>query len=73
MHQSADLWSLGLAGEIVFSIPSGGFGNGFSGYLTKRMGLPVKYFIPAVNDNDTLHRFFAHGSCRTHLSSSHLH
>lgn len=47
--------------EIVFSIPSGGFGNGFSGYLTKRMGLPVKYFIPAVNDNDTLHRFFAHG------------
>ncbi len=57
----------------MFSIPSGGFGNGFSGYLTKRMGLPVKYFIPAVNDNDTLHRFFAHGSCRTHLSSSHLH
>lgn len=61
------------AGEIVFSIPSGGFGNGFSGYLTKRMGLPVKYFIPAVNDNDTLHRFFAHGSRRTHLSASHLH
>jgi threonine synthase len=49
------------AGEIVFSLPSGGFGNGFSGYLTKRMGLPVKYFIPAVNDNDTLHRFFSQG------------
>lgn len=46
----------------MFSIPSGGFGNGFSGYLAKRMGLPIQYFIPAVNENDTLHRFFTQGS-----------
>jgi len=47
--------------ELVFSLPSGGFGNGFSGYLAKRMGLPIKYLIPAVSENDTLHRFFSQG------------
>lgn len=55
-----------LAGELVFSLPSGGFGNGFSGYLAKRMGLPIKYLIPAVSENDTLHRFFSQGGTTFH-------
>ena len=38
--------------EVVFSVPSGNFGNLTAGLLAKRMGLPVKHFIAATNAND---------------------
>ncbi|MEO6038767.1 MAG: threonine synthase, partial [Saprospiraceae bacterium] len=36
---------------VVFSIPSGNFGNLTAGILAKRMGLPVHKFIAATNAN----------------------
>lgn len=38
--------------EIVFSVPSGNFGNITAGLFAKAMGIPVKHFIAATNVND---------------------
>src|SRR5690606_16729174 len=43
--------------EVVFSVPSGNFGNLTAGLLAARMGLPVKKFIAATNANDVVPRF----------------
>lgn len=37
--------------NVVFSVPSGNFGNLTAGLLAKKMGLPVKRFIAATNLN----------------------
>jgi threonine synthase len=37
---------------VVFSVPSGNFGNLTAGLFAQRMGLPVKRFIAATNIND---------------------
>lgn len=42
--------------KIVFSVPTGAFGNLFAGYLAREMGLPVTSFICANNSNATVHR-----------------
>ncbi len=42
--------------SIVFSVPTGAFGNLFAGYLAREMGLPVQSFICANNRNATVHR-----------------
>lgn len=47
--------------EIAFSVPSGNFGDGFAGYVAKRMGLPVARIIVATNTNDILARAFEDG------------
>lgn len=44
--------------EIIFSVPTGNFGDIFAGFLAKKMGLPIKQLIVATNKNDILHRFF---------------
>ena len=51
--------------EVVFSIPSGNFGNIGAGLLAYKMGLPVKQFIAATNVNDTVPRFLASGVYQT--------
>ena len=38
--------------EVVFSVPSGNFGNLTAGLFAKRMGLPIHKFIAATNEND---------------------
>lgn len=43
--------------EIVFSVPSGNFGNICAGLVARRLGMPVKHFIAATNVNDTVPRF----------------
>ena len=43
--------------EIVFSVPSGNFGNICAGLVAQRLGMPVKHFIAATNVNDTVPRF----------------
>ncbi len=47
--------------RVVFSVPSGAFGNLFGGYMARMMGLPVETFVCANNDNATLHRIFSSG------------
>jgi threonine synthase len=46
---------------IVFSIPSGNFGDMMGSVLAQQMGLPVKKIIASVNDNDAFPRFLASG------------
>lgn len=47
--------------DIVFSVPSGNFGNIGAGFLAWKMGLPVKQFIAATNINDTVPKFLETG------------
>jgi len=47
--------------DILFSVPSGNFGNIGAGLLAYKMGLPVKRFIAATNVNDTVPRFLESG------------
>ncbi|NQZ81832.1 MAG: threonine synthase [Colwellia sp.] len=47
--------------DIVFSIPSGNFGNLTAGLFAKAMGLPIKRFIAATNANDTVPRYLETG------------
>jgi threonine synthase len=47
--------------NIVFSIPSGNFGNLTAGLFAKAMGLPIKRFIAATNANDTVPRYLETG------------
>lgn len=47
--------------DIIFSVPSGNFGNIGAGLLAWKMGLPVKQFIAATNINDTVPAFFETG------------
>lgn len=46
---------------LVFSVPTGNFGDIFAGYVAARMGLPVERLILATNRNDILSRFVNSG------------
>jgi threonine synthase len=47
--------------KIVFSVPSGNFGNIGAGLLAWKMGLPVQQFIAATNANDAVPQFLKNG------------
>ena len=47
--------------NLVVSVPSGNFGNLTAGLLAKALGLPVKRFIAATNENDTVPRYLETG------------
>jgi threonine synthase len=47
---------------VVFSVPSGNFGNLTGGLLAKRIGLRVKRFIAATNANDVVPEFLKSGT-----------
>jgi len=47
--------------KVVFSVPSGNFGNIGAGLLAWKMGLPVEKFIAATNVNDTVPAFLKTG------------
>ena len=47
--------------EVLFSVPSGNFGNLMGGLIAFKMGLPVRKFISAVNENDEFPQFLASG------------
>jgi threonine synthase len=46
---------------MVFSIPSGNFGDAMGAIVAREMGLPVKKIIAPVNANDEFPRFLASG------------
>lgn len=46
---------------LVFSCPSGNFGNICAGIIAKKMGLPVAHFVASTNVNDTVPRFLENG------------
>ncbi|MCU0802851.1 MAG: threonine synthase [Rhodobacteraceae bacterium] len=53
---------LSRAGEPVdFAVPTGNFGNAYSGLIARRMGFPVGRILVATNDNDALVRIAEEG------------
>ncbi len=46
---------------MVFSIPSGNFGDMMGAVVARQMGLPVRKIIVPVNDNDAFPKFLASG------------
>ena len=51
--------------KIVFSVPSGNFGNLTAGLIAKKMGLPVDRFIAANNSNDVVFNYLQSGLYQT--------
>jgi len=48
--------------SLVFSCPSGNFGNICAGIMAKKLGLPIEHFVAATNVNDTVPRFLEKGN-----------
>ena len=40
--------------DIVFSVPSGNFGNVCAGMMAQQLGLPIKHFIASNNENNVV-------------------
>jgi threonine synthase len=57
----ARLQEAGVKGDLVFSVPSGNFGNLTAGLFAKQMGLPVSRFIAANNENDIVYQYLKTG------------
>jgi threonine synthase len=65
-HALAQLMALGVvapdrSSEVVFSTPSGNFGNLTAGLMAKRSGLPITRFIAATNENDVVPSYLSTG------------
>ncbi|WP_375253021.1 threonine synthase, partial [Dokdonia donghaensis] len=56
-----ELKKQGKADKIVFSVPSGNFGNICAGMVAHLMGMPVHHFVASVNSNTTIPRFMKTG------------
>ena len=46
---------------LIFSCPSGNFGNICAGIIAKKLGLPIEHFVASTNINDTVPRFLRNG------------
>ncbi|WP_420574235.1 threonine synthase [Kordia sp.] len=47
--------------NIVFSVPSGNFGNICAGIMAQKLGLPIQHFIASTNVNDTVSNYLENG------------
>lgn len=52
---------LGGTTPVVYSVPSGNFGNLTAGLLARKMGLPVSRFVAAMNVNGVVGQYLATG------------
>ncbi|NCO64013.1 MAG: threonine synthase [Flavobacteriales bacterium] len=43
--------------NIVFSVPSGNFGNICAGMMAQQLGLPITHFVASNNDNNVVTRY----------------
>jgi len=50
--------------EAEFVVPTGNFGNVLAGWLLQQMGVPLRGFRVATNQNDILYRLFTTGDYR---------
>lgn len=57
-----------LGKSIVFSVPSGNFGNLSAGLLAYKMGLPVAHFIASTNINNSVPKYLETGIFQPHPS-----
>jgi threonine synthase len=51
-------------GNVEFVVPTGNFGNVLAGWMLQKMGVPIRSFRVATNQNDILHRLFTTGEYR---------
>lgn len=51
----------GNTNPVLFSVPSGNFGNICAGILASKMGLKIDHFVAATNINDTIPRYLKEG------------
>ena len=54
--------------EVVFSVPSGNFGNICAGIMAQKLGLPIKHFVASTNVNDTVPSYLVDGVYTPKLS-----
>ena len=54
---------------IIFSVPSGNFGDLMGGLIAQHMGLPVKKFVVSTNENDEVPVYFLTGKYKTIIPS----
>ena len=47
--------------NLVFSVPSGNFGNICAGIMAQKLGLPIQHFIASTNVNDTVSNYLENG------------
>jgi threonine synthase len=47
--------------DLVFSVPSGNFGNICAGIMAQKLGLPIKHFVASTNINDTVPKYLVAG------------
>jgi threonine synthase len=59
--QLGQVGRVGQAGDLVFSTPSGNFGNLTAGLMAKRAGLPIARFVAATNANDVVPMYLETG------------
>ncbi|HUT76146.1 MAG TPA: threonine synthase [Polyangia bacterium] len=64
VYAAARLADVAGGERVVFSVPSGNFGDLLGGVLAFRGGLPVARFVVATNANDEVPRFLASGEYR---------
>jgi threonine synthase len=60
-YAASRLVDLAAGERIVFSVPSGNFGDLLGGVIAFKGGLPVARFVVATNANDEVPRFLASG------------
>jgi len=61
VYAASRLADAGGGEKVVFSVPSGNFGDLMGGLLARHMGLAVERFVVATNANDEVPRFLATG------------
>ena len=54
-------WSRLGRNPVIFSVPSGNYGNLMGGIIAREMGLPVKRFIISTNDNNEVPEYLKTG------------
>jgi threonine synthase len=50
--------------NVEFVVPTGNFGNVLAGWMLQKMGVPIRGFKVATNQNDILYRMFTTGEYR---------
>ena len=50
--------------NVEFIVPTGNFGNVLAGWLLQQMGVPIRGFKVATNQNDIIYRLFTSGDYR---------
>jgi threonine synthase len=64
--------TLSAQGPVDFAVPTGNFGDAYSGWVAKQMGAPVGCIVLATNTNDILARALSTGRYETGASQATL-